>query len=97
MAEGAPHRVTLAFSDGTEHELAVEAGASVLETGLAAGLPLLHQCRSGSCSSCLATLVVGEAGTLPGCSSSLLASERAAGQRLLCVTGVQGDCRFALP
>lgn len=97
MAEGAPHRVTLAFSDGTEHELAVETGASVLETGLAAGLPLLHQCRSGSCSSCLATLVEGEAGTLPGCSSSLLASERAAGQRLLCVTGVQGDCRFALP
>ena len=91
------HRVVLAFSDGIEHELAVDPGGSVLEAGLAAGLPLLHQCRSGSCSSCLATLVEGEAATLPGCSSSLLAPERAAGQRLLCVTGAHGDCRFALP
>ncbi len=97
MTGTAQHRVTLAFSDGVEHEMAVDPGGSVLEAGLAAGLPLLHQCRSGSCSSCLATLVEGEAATLPGCSSSLLASERAAGQRLLCVTGASSDCRFALP
>jgi benzoate/toluate 1,2-dioxygenase reductase subunit len=97
MTGTAQHRVTLAFSDGVEHELTVDPGGSVLEAGLAAGLPLLHQCRSGSCSSCLATLVEGEAATLPGCSSSLLASERAAGQRLLCVTGADSACRFALP
>ena len=29
--------------------------------------------------------------------SSLLASERAAGQRLLCITGASGACRFELP
>ncbi|WP_353226720.1 2Fe-2S iron-sulfur cluster binding domain-containing protein [Novosphingobium sp.] len=91
------HRVTLVFSDGVEHELAVDPGASVLGAGLAAGLPLLHQCRSGSCSTCVASLVEGEVGTLPGCGSSLLASERAAGKRLLCVTGASSDCRFALP
>lgn len=90
-------QVTVAFSDGVEHELAVEAGRSVLDTALEAGLPLLYQCRSGSCSSCLATLVEGEAGTLPGSASSLLASERAVGHRLLCVTGAQGACRFELP
>jgi benzoate/toluate 1,2-dioxygenase reductase subunit len=98
MTGTAQHRVTLAFSDGVEHEMAVDPGGSVLEAGLAAGLPLLHQCRSGSCSGCAwPTLVEGEAATLPGCSSSLLASERAAGQRLLCVTGASSDCRFALP
>jgi benzoate/toluate 1,2-dioxygenase reductase component len=97
MQDAAAHQVTLAFSDGIEHALVVAPGSNVLEAGLAAGLPLLHQCRSGSCSTCLATLVEGEASTLPGCSSSLLASERAAGQRLLCVTGAQGDCRFVLP
>lgn len=90
-------RVTIVFSDGIEHELAVGPGRSVLDAGLEAGLPLLHQCRSGSCSTCLATLVEGEALTLPGAASSLLASERAEGHRLLCVTGAQGDCRFALP
>ena len=90
-------KVTLAFSDGVSHELAVEPGQSVLDAGLAAGLPLLHQCKSGSCSSCFATLVEGAAGTLPGCSSSLLAAERAEGGRLLCVTAATSDCRFALP
>ena len=40
-------QVTLAFSDGVEHELTVAPGRSVLETGLEAGLPLLYQCRSG--------------------------------------------------
>lgn len=88
--------VTLAFADGMERRLAVPDGRSVLDVGLEAGLPLLHQCRSGSCSSCLATLVDGDAQTLPGASSSLLASERALGRRLLCVTGVNSDCRFAL-
>jgi benzoate/toluate 1,2-dioxygenase reductase subunit len=90
-------KVTVAFSDGVEHELAVEAGRSVLDTALEAGLPLLYQCRSGSCSSCIATLVEGETETLPGAASSLLASERAEGHRLLCVTGARGACRFALP
>ena len=90
-------QVILTFSDGVEHELVVEPGQSVLESGLAAGLPLLYQCRSGSCSSCLATLAEGEAGTLPGAASSLLAAERELGHRLLCVTGANGPCRFTLP
>ncbi|MCX7863919.1 MAG: 2Fe-2S iron-sulfur cluster binding domain-containing protein [Novosphingobium sp.] len=89
--------VTLAFSDGVEHQLKVAPGRSILDAGLEAGLPLLHQCRSGSCCSCLATLVEGTAETLPGAASSLLASERAAGQRLLCITGAHGPCRFTLP
>lgn len=96
-ADAPAAQVTLAFSDGVSHELAVAPGRSVLDTGLEAGLPLLYQCRSGSCSSCLATLVEGTAESLPGSASSLLASERAAGQRLLCITGASGTCRFELP
>jgi benzoate/toluate 1,2-dioxygenase reductase component len=88
--------VTFAFSDGMEHVLAVPSGSSILAAGLEAGLPLLHQCRSGTCSSCLATLVDGEAGTLPGSNSSLFASEMAAGKRLLCVSHARSDCRFTL-
>lgn len=88
--------VTFAFSDGAEHTLSVPTGSSILAAGLEAGLPLLHQCRSGTCSSCLATLVDGEAGPLPGSNSSLFASEMAAGKRLLCVSQALGCCRFTL-
>ena len=35
--------------------------------------------------------------TRPGCSASLLSSEYAAGQRLLCVTQASSDCTFELP
>lgn len=93
----AASKVILTFSDGAEHELLVEPGNSVLGAGLDAGLPMLYQCRSGSCSTCLATLLDGEAETLPGAASSLFASERSAGQRLLCVTGANSACRFSLP
>lgn len=88
--------VTFAFSDGVEHILSVPTGSSILTAGLDAGLPLLHQCRSGTCASCLATLTDGEAGTLPGSNSSLFASEMAAGKRLLCVSQARSDCRFTL-
>jgi benzoate/toluate 1,2-dioxygenase reductase subunit len=89
-------QVTLTFSDGVEHELAVEPGQSVLDAGLAAGLPLLYQCRSGSCSSCLARLVEGRAEHRPGSASSLSPSEKAEGLRLLCMTEPEAGCRFAL-
>jgi benzoate/toluate 1,2-dioxygenase reductase subunit len=79
-----------------EHILSVLTGSSILAAGLDAGLPLLHQCRSGTCSSCLATLTEGEAGTLHGSNSSLFASEMAAGKRLLCVSQARSDCRFTL-
>ena len=90
-------KATIAFSDGVEHELSVDDGQSVLDAALAADLPVLFQCGSGSCSSCMATLVAGDADTLPGASSTLLASEREQGKRLLCVTRPLNDCRFTLP
>ena len=57
---------------------------------------MLHQCKSGTCSSCLATLIEGKAERLAGTSSTLLASEREQGHRLLCVTEALSDCRFNL-
>lgn len=89
-------KVVLGFADGVEQEIAVQAGQSVLDAALEAGAPLLYQCRSGSCSSCLARLVEGEADARPGGGSALLASEKAEGYRLLCVTEPKGECRFQL-
>ena len=88
--------VTVTFSDGVEHELTVEPGQSVLDAGLAAGLPLLNQCQSGSCSSCVARLVSGSAEHRSGAGSSLTPSEKAEGLRLLCLTQVEGPCSFNL-
>lgn len=90
------HPVTLRFADGVSRAIDVGADQTVLDAALAAGVPLLHQCRSGSCSSCVAHLAEGEAPTRPGASSTLLASEFAAGQRLLCVTQPKGPCTFDL-
>lgn len=90
------HTVTFRFADGATRAIEVPSGEAVLEAGLAAGVPLMHQCRSGSCSSCIARLTDGEASTRAGCSSTLLASEVKEGQRLLCVTQADADCTFDL-
>ena len=88
--------VTIAFSDGVEHTLTVEPGQSVLDAAIAADMPLLHQCRSGSCGTCIARLDGGEAELRRGVCSSLMRSEQEQGLRLLCVTEPKGPCRFSL-
>lgn len=91
-----PTKAVIAFSDGVEHELSVEPGQSVLDAALAAQAPVLFQCSTGSCGTCLAHLEAGEADHRAGSSSSLLPAEREQGYRLLCVTEPRGDCRFSL-
>lgn len=88
--------ITLSFSDGVTASVAVQPGENVLDAALAADIALLHQCRSGSCSTCVAHLVEGSAGMQAGASSTLLRSEYEAGQRLLCLAVPQTDCTFRL-
>lgn len=90
------HTVTLNFSDGVSRSFSVGAESSILDAALQAEIPLLYQCRSGSCSSCIAQLAEGEAHTRAGASSTLLANEYAAGQRLLCLCQARSDCTFDL-
>jgi benzoate/toluate 1,2-dioxygenase reductase subunit len=68
----------------------------VLDAGLQAGLPLLHQCRSGSCGSCAATLLEGEVAIRAGTGSTLLPGEMASGVRLLCQCEAVTPCAFQL-
>jgi benzoate/toluate 1,2-dioxygenase reductase subunit len=86
----------LVFSDGVERLVAVRRGELVLDAALAADVPVLNQCRSGSCTSCLARLVEGEAVMRAGTASSLTRAERDEGLRLLCLTEALSDCRFAI-
>ncbi len=88
--------VDLQFADGVTRRIEARPEQSVLEAGLAAGVPLLHQCQSGSCASCLAQLTAGQAPMRSDASSTLLRSEAEAGKRLLCLSQARSDCAFAL-
>jgi benzoate/toluate 1,2-dioxygenase reductase component len=90
------HDVQFRFADGVEHSVVVPHGSTVLDAALAQDVPLLFQCRSGTCSSCSAHLVEGEADMRAGQASVLLASEAASGMRLLCCTEARSQCSFAL-
>ena len=90
------HKVTLNFSDGVTKEFQVQPNTSILDAALENDIPLLYQCRSGSCSSCICTLKDGQASTLNGKSSTLLSSEYNLGNRLLCVSKADADCSFDL-
>ncbi len=90
------NNVTLRFRDGKMTSVAVQKGESVLDAALAAGIPILHQCRSGSCSSCMAKLVEGQAIMRAGASSTLMKSEYESGDRLLCLCEPTTDCTLAL-
>lgn len=89
------HAVTLRFRDGVTLGIAVAPGQTVLDAALAQDAPLLFQCRSGSCATCIADLAHGPATMRPG-ASVLLRHEAEAGKRLLCQTLVAGPCDFAL-
>ncbi|MFO1240607.1 MAG: 2Fe-2S iron-sulfur cluster binding domain-containing protein [Sphingomonadaceae bacterium] len=91
-----PTKVIVTFDDGVEHELLVSSGQSVLDAALQADVPLLYQCQTGSCASCLARLLEGEAEHLEGIAGSLSPGEREQGYRLLCVTEPRSACRFAV-
>ena len=88
------HEVVFRFTDSASSPVAVAGGETVLEAALRAGVPLLHQCRSGSCTSCAAKLVEGSATMRAG--SALLDSEYREGQRLLCLTEPLSACVFEL-
>ena len=92
----AHHAIRLQFADEVTRECEAAPGQTVLDAALLAGLPLLHQCRSGSCGSCAATLLAGEVDIRTTQGSTLLPAERAQGVRLLCQTEARSGCSFSL-
>ncbi|RQH06413.1 FAD-binding oxidoreductase [Paraburkholderia dinghuensis] len=88
------HQITVNFADGVSHTFAAEPGENILDAAIRAEVPVLYQCRAGACASCTCKLAEGEATNIAGASSTLLASEFAEGNRLLCVTKADSDCTF---
>jgi ferredoxin-NADP reductase/ferredoxin len=77
-------RVTLRFEDGVEKEIEARADEFVLDAALRQGVPLVHQCRSGSCSTCVGQMVSGSLEMVRDRALALIAPEVAEGKRLLC-------------
>jgi benzoate/toluate 1,2-dioxygenase reductase subunit len=83
--------VTFHFDDDEERRVEAGPGEFVLDAALRQGLPLVHQCRSGSCSTCIAQLISGNVEMAPDRPTSLLPAEAAEGKRLLCSSYASGD------
>jgi ferredoxin-NADP reductase/ferredoxin len=83
-------RVTLRFEDGVEKEIEVGGDEFVLDAALRQGVPLVYQCRSGSCSTCVGQMVSGTLEMARDRALSLIASEIAEGKRLLCSSHALG-------
>lgn len=90
-ATAGSHRVILRFADGVEKEISVAAGEFILDAALRQSVPLVHQCRSGSCSTCVAQVVAGQIEMTRDRSTSLLVLEAAEGKRLLCSSYAYAD------
>lgn len=86
--------VALRFRDGAEERINVAADETVLAAAIRAGLPLVHQCESGSCGTCVGRLVSGETTTVPGRAVALLPGEIESGYRLTCSTRATGAAVF---
>lgn len=77
-----------------EYRYAVPGGATLLEAGRAAGVPIPFSCTVGGCGTCRARLMAGEADSdEPNC---LMPDERAAGWLLTCVTRARSPIELEL-
>jgi ferredoxin-NADP reductase/ferredoxin len=83
--------VTFHFEDDDARRIEVEREEFVLDAALRQGVPLVHQCRSGSCSTCIAQLIAGDLVMAPDRATSLLDAEAAEGKRLLCSSYARAD------
>lgn len=83
--------VVLRFSDGVQHGVEVQPGQALLAAAESEGINLLHQCRSGSCSSCICQVESGDLVHVEGKSTSLLPVELEEGKRLSCLSLVESD------
>lgn len=92
-SKGGSQRVTVRYRDGAERSVTVTDGQFVLDALREHGIPALHQCLSGICGTCVARLAAGDMSMKTDqLAVALLASERAEGLRLMCVSRPLGDC-----
>lgn len=95
MSATQSHNVVCRFSDEVEHVVQVSPDGNVLEAALSAQVPILNQCHSGTCGSCMGRLLKGDLQMPRGVATSLLKSEHDEGLRLMCVCQARADSVIA--
>jgi ferredoxin len=92
--EAGPQPVEICVG-GVSHRVMAASGETVLEAGLAAGLPMPFSCAMGGCGACQVTLLEGEVRMEePHC---LTREERARGRVLACVSRPVSPVKVELP
>ncbi|TJY59540.1 2Fe-2S iron-sulfur cluster binding domain-containing protein [Sinimarinibacterium sp. CAU 1509] len=84
------HRVTVRYSDGTEKLLNMSEEQTILDAAEASGVPIVNECQSGLCGTCVGNCTSGsyELGRTEGLSEQ----ERDARKILTCQARVRSDC-----
>ncbi len=85
-------KVTYRFNDGVEFEAVSGEGESLLDVARNNEVPIVHQCLTGSCASCICRVDTGEVSMDSDRVMSLLPSEAREGFRLTCTAYADTDC-----
>ncbi|ANN78667.1 CDP-6-deoxy-delta-3,4-glucoseen reductase [Bordetella flabilis] len=78
----------------SQHQFNVEAGQTVLDAALAAGIVLPYSCRSGACSTCKGRVLSGEYDAGPYPAQILAPEELASGYTLFCQARPSSDLQI---
>ena len=84
------HRVTIRYCDGTERAMQVAAGQTVLDAADANAVPIVSECQSGVCGTCVGRCTAGL--VLARTAMGLSQQEKEQGRVLTCQTFVRSDC-----
>ncbi len=90
--EALTSKVTFRFNDGVEYEALSNEGESLLDVARGNEVPVIHQCLTGSCASCICKVDTGEVSMETERLMSLLPSEAKEGFRLTCTAYADTDC-----
>lgn len=85
-------KVTFRFKDGVEYEATSGEGETLLDVARNNEVPVIHQCLTGSCASCICKVDEGDVGMDSDRLMSLLPSEQREGFRLTCTAYAESDC-----
>ncbi len=83
-----PYKVTLQPS---EHSFEVEENELILDAALRHGIGFPYGCRSGSCGTCLGTVVSGEIEYPQGLPLTVMEHEHEQGKAVFCVSIAKSD------
>ena len=88
------YQITLRYSDGVTRAMPVAAGQTMLDAADSLNVPIVSECQSGVCGTCVGRCVDGayDAGHTPGLSQH----ERDEGRILCCQALAKSDCTIEL-